>query len=123
MSLEGVVGDFATGTYQVTRRTASSWSAEGYPVDGTTSTIAIEASVQPKGSGADVRVDASGRRLDYQYVVYTETELRTLSPTSTPDVVTIGGEPHEVVAVELWTLDDFTHCRAYVARNLPGGGP
>lgn len=123
MSLEGVVGDFATGTYDVLRVGADTYSADGYRIPGASSTLHVEMCVQPATKGKDTVSIAAGRRLEDMRVIFTETELRSVSTTSAADNVVIDGEPFEVISVDgPWTLDDFTTWRVYVARNKPAGG-
>lgn len=122
MSLNGVIGVFATGTYTVTRTVTGTYTAGRY-TDGATGTFDITASVQPV-SGRDLQFVAEGEHGNEVKVVYTSTPLFTRTPTTSPDKVAIDGETYEVFRVEKWqhfgisTNED--HFRVFVSRlTLP----
>lgn len=100
MSLNGVIGVFATNTYTVTR-TATGTLSQGRYTDGATSTLTIEASVQPV-SGRDLQALAEGEHSNEVKIVYTTTPLFTRTPTQSPDRIAIDGEAYEVFQVHKW---------------------
>jgi len=113
--LQGVIGAFATGTYSVTRTTAATLVA-GRIVAGMASSFSISASVQPV-EGRDLLAMPEGLRSEETRVVYTTTELRTLTEGHGADVVTIDGDLWTVDKVERWQAFGEQHYRAFVARQ------
>lgn len=116
--LNGVITAFQTpGPYTVTR-TAASTLLNGREVPGATSTFTIVACVQPM-SGRMLEALPENRRTTENRVIYTETQLNTLSTTTAPDVVTIDSEAWEVFQVQRWQHWGATHFVAYAARRPP----
>lgn len=115
MALNGVIASFATGTYAVARETSQSYDANGRLINGTASSFNITASVQPV-SGRDLKNLPEAQHGEEMLVVYTTTELRTRTPTTAPDIVTIRGEPWAVVKVNWWDHWGDTHYVVYVSR-------
>lgn len=119
MSLLDSITAFLTpgSPYTVTRKAAGAYST-GYYAPGATTTFAIAASVQPV-TGRDLRSLPEGQHAEESRVIYTATELRTRTPTTEPDVITIDGDPWEVTRVERWEFGtDTTHYRAYASRQV-----
>lgn len=116
MSLIGVIGSFATGTYAVTRRAPGAYDANGRFTPGGTSALNIEASIQPV-TGRDLQVLPEGFSAEETKVVYTTTTLRTESPAGAADIVTIDSEPYKVIRSERWEAFGDEHHRAFVARG------
>jgi hypothetical protein len=109
----GVIGAFQTGTYVVTR-TALGTTVNGQYVPGGTSTINVDASVQPV-SGRALRDLPEGMRAEDVKVVYTATELFTVRATGTPDIITIAGDRYRVTKVEAFSVIS-DHYRVTVER-------
>ena len=105
MGLLDVIDSFATddglggGQYSVARRTTGTYTNGRYSGPGATTTIVITASVQPI-SGRDLVVVPEGQRTDESRKIFTATQLVTRTPTTEPDVITIGGEPYAVFRVD-----------------------
>lgn len=94
MDLSGVISALGTGSYTVTRPTASSYT-NGRLNAPSTSTFVINASVQP-ASGRDLQRLPEGQRSSEIKSIFTMTELRLT------DVVTIGSSTYQVQHVERW---------------------
>jgi hypothetical protein len=116
--LQAVLDDplFQTGTYTVTRTVAGSY-VQGRYVPGGTTTLNVDASVQPI-TGRDLLALPEGQRTEEMRVVFAKTELRTRGPSNDPDRLTIDGEAWEVRNVERWQGLAETHYRAVVARQV-----
>lgn len=116
MSLLGVIGRLRTGTYTVTRTPSGSYTLGRYtPASPTTFTIT--AVVEPFG-GREIKVLPEGQFAEDVAVLYTSTELLTMSPTSVPDSVAIDGDNYSVFRIAgPWTLRGATHYEVYVARQ------
>lgn len=97
-----LISRFATGTYTVTRRTASTYVA-GRAVAGSSSTLTITASVQP-ASGRELERLPEGRRAKETRVLYTTTPLYVGGQGAAyeADRIAIGGATWEVQHVEAW---------------------
>ena len=106
--------DFQTGTYTVTRYNAGSWS-NGVFTAGSTSTLSVDAAVQPIPQGRKLVVGPEGQTANDLRSLWTSTELRATA--GTPDSVSIGGETWKVFEVETWTGLGETHYCAFVARQ------
>lgn len=104
MGLSDVISTFATGTYTVTRRAASTYS-NGVRVAGSTSTLSITASVQPV-TGRELERLPEGMRTTEVVKLYTTTALRT-ADSGDPDHISIDGETYEVQLVERWTAKGY----------------
>lgn len=113
MGLEDVVLDYETGTYTVTRTTP------GVPVDGiippgTPSTFTIDASVQPV-DGATLKDMPEGQLADESRVIFTQTELKTRTKTTEPDVIQIDGFNFRITKVQFFTVIS-NHYRCYAQK-------
>lgn len=124
MGLADVIDAFPTsdgegdGVYLVTRRAKGTYTNGRFSGPGTSTTIRITASVQPV-DGKDLVVIPDGQRTDESRKVYTATQLLTRTPTTEPDLITIGGEPWAVFRVDgPFTLDDDTTWIGYAARQV-----
>jgi hypothetical protein len=116
MSLLASIDDFQTGTYTVTRTPAGSY-VNGRYTPGTPATFTITAVVEPS-SGREIKVLPEGQFAEDVKVLYTATELFTMSPTSVPDTIAIGGDNYSVAKIDgPWIMPDSTHYRVYVARQ------
>jgi len=100
MSLNDVIGVFATGTYTVTRGSAGAYT-DGDFVPGGISTFLIEASIQPL-SGRDLQLLSEAQHGEEVRRVYTKTELRTVTDGVVPDLLDIDGEAWRVIRFERW---------------------
>lgn len=116
MSFADIIDDFTTGSYSVARKTSNGYDIHGRALPGTPSTLTITASVQPL-TGKDLMTLPEGQRSEQTQWLYTSTELRTGASASSPDIVTIDGEPWTVVSVETWRTPDETFYKCRVARR------
>lgn len=102
LDLSDVVADLSDeDALTVTRASSAPSYTNGRLDTPTTTTFTIAASVQPANS-RDLERLPEGSRISDARAVFTTTELRTLGPTQSPDLVTIAGEAYEVQAVQLW---------------------
>jgi hypothetical protein len=101
MDLSTVITSFKTGDYVVTRTVASTYNGNGVLVPGSTSTLTIEACVQPLG-GRELRRLPEGLRNKEARQVYTPTELRTAQTGNEPDSIAIGSNSWQVQTCEPW---------------------
>lgn len=114
-----VLATFATGTYTVTRRGASSFAAgTGEPVAGSTSTFTSVASVQPF-PGREAKNLPEGIETHDARVMFAEELLRAADDrTKTQaDRVTVDGDVFEVLKVEPWGGNLLPHYRATLVRR------
>ncbi len=101
MSLAGVIADFKTGTYTVTRKGAGTYDATGAHVPAATSTFSIDACVQPV-SGKVLQNLPEGHHANETKAIWTTTALRTRDAAGAPDIIAIGGENYTVFHVEVF---------------------
>lgn len=108
MDLTDVIASFATGTYTVTRRSASAYGSDGRLDAPTTTTFTVTAVVHPAGS-----LESSGRELErlsegFQtretLTMWTPIELKTQASSQDADRVAIDGDTWEVQRVERWNI-------------------
>ena len=99
--LSDVVDAFATGTYQVTRYSPSSYGTDGRLQPSAVSTFYVDASVQP-ATGRDLQRLPEGTRTTETLAVFSSTELKVQSPAQAPDVITVGAFSYEVKSAEQW---------------------
>lgn len=92
MNFSGVIASFATGSYTVTRRGATTVGSDGRADLASSSTFTIQASVQPLG-GRELQRLGEGLRVAERRKLYTTTSLRS---NSQPDVISIDGDSWEV---------------------------
>lgn len=117
MSLTGVIASFATGTYTVTRRDASTYVNGRSTSDSTPTTFDIVAGVRP-ATGRQLQQIVGLQHGTEVRAVYTTTELRTRTPDNEPDTVSIEGEDWEVVDLDHFPSFGGGHYRAMVARRV-----
>ncbi len=101
MDLSGAINAFTTGTYVVTRRSASAYGTDGRLVVASTSTVSITACVQPL-SGRELERLPEGLRTRELKAIYTATELKTQGSGQDPDLVSIDGDSYEVQRCDRW---------------------
>ena len=103
MDLAGLIADFATGSYTVTRRAAATTDGHGRNVAGATSSISIVAAVAP-ASGRDLLRLPEGRRANETRMVLTATALLVggQGAANEADLISIDGASWEVQHVEVW---------------------
>lgn len=111
MSVATVIGRFTSGTYTVTRTAAGAYTGGIYAA-GAASTFNIDADVFPV-TGRELQALAEGQHGAELRQIFTLTELKTRSPTTEPDTVSIGGETWEVFRVDAYP----SFYRAVVARK------
>lgn len=97
-------------------RFAAGTRTNGHWVEGSTSTLSFQASVQPLGS-EEMSLVPEGRRDTARFALFTDFRLRTADDEggTNADRVTIDGEEYEVFAVDIWQNDVIPHYRALVA--------
>jgi len=126
MPLNESIDSLATGTYTVTRKTAGTYTNGIYSGGGATTTLTIEAVVEPATGlqrvvgGDEMRMDDQGQRTNDIQVIYTRSQLYTRSPGYEPDLITIRGRQYTVFRVESWDLDGEVHYRALATRKGQG---
>lgn len=118
MSLRDAISSVGikTGDYTVTRTAVGSYNGSGIYVPGATSTFTISASIQPT-SGRDLLALPEGQRTQENRTVYTETELKTRTPTTDPDKISIDGETWEVKTATRHYGHGGVHTVAIIARQ------
>ncbi len=122
MSLADVITRFSTAEqdgasagYTVTRTTGGGVDSNGNPVTGSTSTILIDACIQPL-SPRSLMVLPEGTRTKDVRVIDSITKLQE-SPI--PDHITIRGEDYAVFSVDGPTsMNGFPLYTAYAARQV-----
>lgn len=102
--LSDVVAEFAAPRTVTRASSASSYDANGRPVAGGTTTITVNASVQPT-SGRDLQLLPEGERTKESLTFFATSELRTSDPeTGTPaDRVAYGSKNYEIQSVQDWS--------------------
>lgn len=113
--LRGVIASLGEQQYTVTRSQAGSYVA-GRHMPGSSATIWIRAAVQP-ASGRMLQSLPEGQRGNETVLVFTETPLKTRTPTTEPDRLSIAGEFWVCVRVEPWVGFGGAHSRAYFQRE------
>ena len=116
MPLNEVIARFSTGTYTVTRTTAST-NVMGRTVAGAATTFTMDASIQPV-TGHALQKTPDGTSSEDVRVVYTRTALNTLTSVYAPDKITIGNESYIVFKVETFGAVSGGHYRVHIARQL-----
>lgn len=109
--------DALRGPITVRRRAAGSW-VDGQWVEGSESSITIQASVQPARQD-DMEMLPEGRRLTGAYRIYTDAELTiaTEAGDQNADIVEIRGADYEVTARADWQNRLIDHRRYIVTRR------
>ncbi len=109
-----VIASLDTGSYTVTRRARATFDSHGRAQAGGTSTLTIDASVQP-ASGRDLLRLPEGRRATETRVVYTPTALIVggEGAANEADLIAIDGRTWEVQLAESWP-GAMGYCRAIV---------
>ena len=125
MSLNDTIDDLVTDTILVTRQTSKTF-VNGIATAGSTSTLTIDAVVQPAFNlnrvigGANLYGEVDGQHATDVRQLWTRTLLYTRSPTTEPDMLTFQGRNWTVARVEKWVLGDQTHYHV-VASAQTGG--
>lgn len=94
--ITATLGAFQTGSYTVTRRAAPGVVPDGRMHASASSTLTIQASVQPM-NGRELQRLPEGARVAERKNVYTRTLLQV---NGAPDVVTIDGRDYEVESIQ-----------------------
>lgn len=116
--INSVVTRLSTGTYTVTRTPNGTLANGKYTPSASPTTTPIVAVVEPYANGRHVMPLPIGMRAEDVRIVMTTFALRTRDDAGEADIVTIGGEPFHVFAVEgPWTLRGASHYEAYAARK------
>lgn len=114
--LSGLIADFATGTYTVTRGAGpGSYAIDGSFVPAATSTVSVVAAVVP-ADGTDLQHLPEGMSTSDALAVFTVGELRAQAPGQQPDVISIDGYSWQVQHSERWTAGNFF--RSVVTKEL-----
>lgn len=101
MDLSDVIASFATGTYTVTRRSASAYGSDGRLDANSTSTFSVAACVQPV-TGRELERLPEGLRNREVLAMWSPIELKTQGDSQDPDYVSIDGDTYEVHKLERW---------------------
>lgn len=101
MDLSSVIASFATGTYTVTRNSASAYGSDGRLDAPSTTTLSVEGCVQPL-TGRELQRLPEGLRTRELRAFYTATELKTQGAGQDPDSIAIDGDTWQVERVERW---------------------
>lgn len=122
--LSGVIKSFRTGAqngeYTVTRKTDGGFTSDGYPVEPTTKTIKIIASVQPFGADR-IQALPDGVRIEDASLLFTTTPLHGSTSTDRSDIVSIEGALHTVVSVSgPWQLGKSIHYEVVLKKQTVG---
>lgn len=93
----------------ITRTTAGAY-VNGYFVDGVTSSITIQASVQPM-TGEDMKTLDAGKRLSDYVKVYTSSDLQVLGEASglIADRLTWRGHTYECISADVRQMGIINH--------------
>lgn len=94
MSLASVIAKWRTGTYVVTRESIT--FSDGFGIPGAPTVFNIDASVQPQ-PGRSLVDNGEGRMVAAKLWVWTLTELKLETATTSPDVITIDGIKYRAV--------------------------
>lgn len=116
MSLRGAIASLTQGGPYTVTRTTNGTLTKGKAGVGSSSTLLAAGSLQPV-TGRNLMALPESWRGDEIRILYTLTELRTISETHQPDRLTIDGESWLVVKVERFDAFADTHYRVYVARR------
>lgn len=105
--LSGLIADFSTGTYAVTRATGpGEYDDRGIFTPDSDTTINVDACVVPLG-GSQLQRLPEGLRSSELRQVFSAVELRSDAPGQKPDVISIDGHLWQVVRAEPWTAGTF----------------
>lgn len=116
MSLRGAIASLTQGGPYTVTRTTNGALVKGKAGAGTPSSFSVTGSLQAV-NGRELQALPESFRADEVRVLYTLTELRTVSDTHQADKLTIDGEPWLVIRVEKFPAFGDTHYRVYVARR------
>lgn len=100
--LQGVIARRNTGTYTVTRETDGA-DVDGRWVPGSTTTLSVDASVQPV-TGDAMEDLPQGIRVEDVRILWTVTELRTEKSGTGADLIAIGDLSYRVFKVEYFGI-------------------
>jgi hypothetical protein len=102
----------------VQRKTAGTYEEDGLFVEGVSSTLSIQASVQPANGEALQALPEAQRDLE-TYTLYTETALHVSSQDlgTTADIVTINGVGFVVQRKAPWQNNIINH-NAYLVQKV-----
>lgn len=97
---------------QTITRTAAGSYVDGLFVAGITSSITIQASVQP-ATGEDIKALPEGRRLDDYVKVYTDADLQVLGEVNglQPDRLSWRGHTYECISADVRQMSIINHFR------------
>lgn len=101
MDLSGVIASFKTGTYTVTRASATDTYVAGRLAKGASTTLPVDACVQPT-EGRDLQKLSEGERTRESKTVFSAVELKGRAAGTRADVITINGDAYEIVKVQRW---------------------
>lgn len=101
----------------VTRGAAGSYSHGIYSA-GTTSTLTIQASVQPTKPN-DTLLLPELRRNDKAFVLFSDTVLNLVNGSTPPDRVSLFGETFEILAQDPWQNNVINHYKYVAAKVQP----
>lgn len=116
MDLSDAIAELATGSYEITRTAAGTWSeTTGEYTPGATTTETIDAVVVP-ASGEQLQRLPEGLRSSSSIAVYTAVALKPAEANGAPgDRLTWGGQVFEVQVVKPWN-EAGGFCEAVAVR-------
>ena len=115
MSLASVIDKFRTHTGLVVTRKNPPTVTNGRAVAAGQTTFTINASIQPL-SERDLLALPEGQRTEENRLLFTRTELRTLTSAGGPDSIVIDGETWVVSSSSVWSTLSLYY-RAIIHRQ------
>ena len=103
MSIARTIRRLGTGSYTVTRSASAPVYVDGLLQAPTTTTLTIEAAVQPL-SGRERLMMSEALRDRETKNLWTTTRLRTATPSQRADKVSIDGDSYTVMILEEWPV-------------------
>jgi hypothetical protein len=110
----------------VTRRGIGTLDAGVYIPNPNPTTFLIDACVQPAFNlnrvvgGADLKATFEGQSITDVRQLFTRTELKTRTPETDPDVLTLFGADWTVARVERWDGDDDFYFHVVITKQTFG---
>lgn len=117
-NLAGVIPNFGTGTYAVTRRAAASYDSDGKVVLPAPTVVNVDASIH-RVAGRDLQRLPEGVRAEETIKIFTTVPLYTKDAAHEPDVVNAHGYDWEVVTVDGWGDLGAGYWRSFASKVQP----
>lgn len=112
-----LIGNFLTGTYDVTRSGPGAYVSGEY-VKGTTETVKMKGSLQPLNA-REMKLVEEGTRLRQYFKFYSDQQLLVVNTKTLnkADVVTIDGTTFKVYSIENWKGVDLPYFKSILYRE------